>query len=638
MPNHSWNMESRAGLASIPSVHPRASALILVAHSRSFQTPPSSGIGSFVRQKAILSLSSPSILALSRDIPLRATAATAIHATTELLCSRQNHSPNLLHPRHYARFIHTSEHFYTTANLCELFANMMMTAWMSATNCARIYNASISKSYLESALPVDWQTTFQMDVDNVWNTFYTYSLCLDYHQRQETMELPHSASSQAERLRALLEGCNSRMAGTGQEEWNHACDLCCYIYLDPESSDDNPRYHGITIGHPCCGILDCQECLRSVKDRFCRKHLGLNRQCCITTCIADVEPGFRTCGDPEHRNIELYQYQKGKAMFQLKNRLQRTYRGGPPPDSLPDVAISSTSRLPPSNFETDATGADLLPAHSDVEEPWEVNVAGPNLDDEEVEIELDAQDDECDGKPVQGNRTVRARFGRKRTHNEELCVYSCGIVVGRATFFGSEAPNGVREFWMKLWPTKASLPTVLWHDNNCSIVKMLRNEPDEYKGTYFDHVALPVDIFHFKCKHKETDLDCGANCNPYLWADLRTEDGKWRFNSSATEQTNTWFGGFQSMVQEMPVERYNFFLDEMIKRRNRALVKDLHRRQKVPHNIPREFLLGDYSVPVDELDLDGQDRTMLLSEGMVSIGEQLPGPHDYDYDDMPSLE
>jgi hypothetical protein len=26
-------------------------------------------------------------------------------------------------------FIHTSEHFYTTSDLCELFANMMMTAW-----------------------------------------------------------------------------------------------------------------------------------------------------------------------------------------------------------------------------------------------------------------------------------------------------------------------------------------------------------------------------------------------------------------------------------------------------------------------------------------------------------------------------
>ncbi|KAJ7825864.1 hypothetical protein B0H13DRAFT_1657729 [Mycena leptocephala] len=134
-------------------------------------------------------------------------------------------------------FIHTSEHFYTTADLCELFSNMMMTAWTSGTNCARIYNASISKDSLQSSLLVDWQTTFQMD-----NAFYTYSLCLDCHERQETMELPHVAASQTERLSTLLKARNGRMAGTGQEEWTHACDLCCYIYLDPESNSDEPRY------------------------------------------------------------------------------------------------------------------------------------------------------------------------------------------------------------------------------------------------------------------------------------------------------------------------------------------------------------------------------------------------------------
>jgi hypothetical protein len=187
---------------------------------------------------------------------------------------------------------------------------------------------------------------------------------------------------------------------------------------------------------------------------------------------------------------------------------------------------------------------------------------------------------------------------------------------------------------MKLWPTKASLPNVLWHDNNCNIVKMLRNDPDEHRHNYFENVALPVDVFHFKSKHKESDVDCGANCNPYIWPELRTEDGKWRFNSSAAEQTNAWFGGFQSMVQEMPVERYNFLLDEMIKRRNRALVKDLHRHQKAPHNIPREILLADY--PVDELDPDKGDREVLLSVGMVPVEEQFTGP--YDYEEMPGLE
>lgn len=142
-----------------------------------------------------------------------------------------------------------------------------------------------------------------------------------------------------------------------------------------------------------------------------------------------------------------------------------------------------------------------------------------------------------------------------------------------------------------------SLPFVLWHDNNCRIVAMLRGEskrdPTDPEPHYFDQCALPVDVFHFKCKHKESDVDCGKYCNPYIWQELRTPDGEWRFNSSAAEQTNAWFGGFQAIVREMNVEQYELFLDEMIKRRNRIIVKDLERRGKSPHLIPREELLKE---------------------------------------------
>ena len=46
--------------------------------------------------------------------------------------------------------------------------------------------------------------------------------------------------------------------------------------------------------------------------------------------------------------------------------------------------------------------------------------------------------------------------------------------------------------------------------------------------------------------------------------DLVHDDGQWVFNSSAAEQANVWFGGFQAIVRDMWVERFNFFLDEMI--------------------------------------------------------------------------
>jgi hypothetical protein len=62
-------------------------------------------------------------------------------------------------------------------------------------------------------------------------------------------------------------------------------------------------------------------------------------------------------------------------------------------------------------------------------------------EDEEMEVNLNAG---CNGKPESGNRQVKVCFGRRWTHNEELCVASCGVILGRATFLGSEAPNGVR--------------------------------------------------------------------------------------------------------------------------------------------------------------------------------------------------
>lgn len=108
---------------------------------------------------------------------------------------------------------------------------------------------------------------------------------------------------------------------------------------------------------------------------------------------------------------------------------------------------------------------------------------------------------------------------------------------------------------MGLFPTQDSLPGVIWHDNNCQIVGMLRNDPDEYLRTYFDNCALPVDVFHFKSKHKEGDVNCSKYCNPALWPQLMNEDGKsWRFNSSAAEQANAWFGGYQAIVREMQVD------------------------------------------------------------------------------------
>ncbi|KAJ7125515.1 hypothetical protein C8R43DRAFT_1090555 [Mycena crocata] len=468
------------------------------------------------------------------------------------------------------QFLQISGHIYIDIDLCELFSTMMVTSWYvlcllpcvftltlycrtSATNCARTYNDGLANQTVTSFLPAMWPYNFELDVEDVWNAFFLHNLILDHNARHLPLQLLHSAASQSERFRPALHERNARLAGTGQEAWNHACDVCCWFHMRDGVLSFGPS---------------------SPTESRLAALVVLFKTCVVTDCKRDADKGFRTCSLPDHRALESYHYLQGKAMFQLKHRLERLNV------SQTHDSLSAGHSRPLHIRMSDELDGDLLPDLIDPTDGDDEELEGLGAaEDEDVEIDANGI---CDGKPETGNRSVRARFGRRRTHNEELCVASCGVILGRATFYGSEAPNGVRTFWMKLFPTKRSLP---------------QNDPDEYLRTYFDSCALPVDVFHFKCKHKESDIECGLNCNPYSWPELRTEDGKWRFNSSAAEQTNAWFGGFQSMVREMSAERYDFFLDEMVLRRNRGIIKNLKQRGQAPHSIPREELLGEDGSP-----------------------------------------
>ncbi|KAK6993014.1 hypothetical protein R3P38DRAFT_2801462 [Favolaschia claudopus] len=194
-------------------------------------------------------------------------------------------------------FIESSKHFYVSAKLCELFTNMMVSAWTSGTNCARIYNTSISQAALKPLMPQEW-TSLEIDVEDVFNGFFLNALLLDH-----------------------------------------------------------------------------------LRDKFCTdpKHHALQSQCSIVDCTAEASIGFRTCSDPDHRAMELHHYQRGKAMFQLKERLQRA-KGFAPSNAFPNPTMPSTSRLPTSQDEITATGVNLLPDNS-----AESNNGDDGSDGEEIE-------------------------------------------------------------------------------------------------------------------------------------------------------------------------------------------------------------------------------------------------------------
>jgi hypothetical protein len=129
-------------------------------------------------------------------------------------------------------------------------------------------------------------------------------------------------------------------------------------------------------------------------------------------------------------------------MFQLKTRLEHL-KISQTHDSLSVPSLSTDQPHILAQDELAVMVTDLQPAAEGElgDETEDPPLEGSGDTDDYVLINLDG--DLCDGKPETGNRKLRARFGHRQSHNEELCVVSCGTIYGCQRFYGSKAPNGV---------------------------------------------------------------------------------------------------------------------------------------------------------------------------------------------------
>lgn len=152
-----------------------------------------------------------------------------------------------------------------------------------------------------------------------------------------------------------------------------------------------------------------------------------------------------------------------------------------------------------------------------------------------------------------GSSSVKGAFSRRWTHNEQLVVRPCGIVIGRGTCYAAESMPAVKVLIRSIFPENLPglEPEVLFFDNACGLRAHIKACRD-FK--LLERMAIVVDAFHFS-GHKISHEDCQRNCSPHEYPVLKKEDGSWLFNSSAAEQVNSWFGKFQGRVKEMNVVR-----------------------------------------------------------------------------------
>ena len=119
--------------------------------------------------------------------------------------------------------------------------------------------------------------------------------------------------------------------------------------------------------------------------------------CAKVGCDSPVVAESRTCSEPSHQEVEHIHRERGQARFQLQEHLQQA-RVAHPNDAVAE--------------EADAVA---------------------DVDDEAEDFEVGGKKKEC----------IRAQFGCKRTHNEQIIVVPCGMITARETFYGAEGVGSV---------------------------------------------------------------------------------------------------------------------------------------------------------------------------------------------------
>jgi len=178
---------------------------------------------------------------------------------------------------------------------------------------------------------------------------------------------------------------------------------------------------GITSGHNCCAVHNCQIPLTTSRDRYCVTHRGLSNICAIKNCNEPVLEGKRTCIHPEHQNVERVYILQGQSRVQLQEKLKRQRVSHPNDGIAKEVEIGE---LIDDDIE---------------EEEFEVDGQDPNLVHgvNEGVSDLRGTSPPQTGSPTK--KRISAQFGRRRTHNEQILVAPCGMILACETFYGAEA-------------------------------------------------------------------------------------------------------------------------------------------------------------------------------------------------------
>lgn len=174
---------------------------------------------------------------------------------------------------------------------------------------------------------------------------------------------------------------------------------------------------GITIGRPTCAQPRCPGALLTKSHRFCKYHRDLENVCSIVGCSQRVDEGYKTCSNELHRELESVHRQRNKAAFQLQKRKERARAAHPVSAEAEEVELDELNER--------EDGVEL-----------DVELVDTGVEHENGQL---LNEDGRHPESRQNTTRLRGQFGRKRSHNEQILIYPCGVIAARETFLNAEA-------------------------------------------------------------------------------------------------------------------------------------------------------------------------------------------------------
>ena len=215
---------------------------------------------------------------------------------------------------------------------------------------------------------------------------------------------------------------------------------------------------GNAMGRCTCGVPHCTIPLTNKRHRFCSMHADLYKICAIVGCNERISaPDKKTCNNPIHQQVESVHVERGQAAFQLKEKLKRAKVAHPKNGEAVDLPV-------PHIIEQGDDEDDL--DDDDLDETYEI-VGDRVIPSEEDAVthtalarasltEIIDNNDHIPAiqpsvtvpipppvVPTGPKKKIRAKFGRSRTHNEQILVAPCGMIIARETFYHAESITAV---------------------------------------------------------------------------------------------------------------------------------------------------------------------------------------------------